>query len=307
MNYYIEYPLQLDCNLQCDYCFHRDYFDKKGPHAWKHPIQFTVEDFLDWKDKNLQDAEDIVINFTGGESFLSSNVDIMIEVLSKWDGFKLETLSNGLPDHSQYARLLPFKDRIKRIGFTYHRKHMDEYKTNQFIYNVLRLRDLGIEVYVKELLFLDEKDKMLEWRAWWKKTGVAYKIQDFKGVKGMDQTEATKYSTDDMILVDPEYRHLKDRYCHCRPDYMQILIAGYDEYSGLIYACWKDNKVIGSIQQRTLNKNANVDRQPGTSIRNVIDVPVVYPNYNMYRHEVNGKIVLKKCNLTITLEGFNGE
>lgn len=260
MKYYVQYPIYLDCNLKCKYCFSYsemttgltsggDYVGKGGPN-------FTIDDYKKWRDTNLADAEEILLHPHGGEPTTPLNIDFVVQLFESLDRERFEMLTNGLGEKEAYERLLPFKDRMWRVGFTYHRKVIGKNKelTKKFTKNVLMLRDWGFSVYVKELLFIDLKPQIISAKQVWNARGIDYKIQDFKGYeRGEDFSEFEKYQIEDINLLDPEYVKTSNE-CYCLAGYKNVLIRG-GWMAGDILACWIDPTVIGNIQDNTFNPN----------------------------------------------------
>jgi len=252
MKYYIQYPISLDCQLSCSYCFLN--YDRKT-YGLREP-KFKIDDYIKWRDTHLKDAEDIVIHFAGGEPFTNINTSKIVEFIKNTDNENIDLLSNGLSPLNNYEKLISFHNRIKRIGFTYHRKLIDdnyELKT-KFIHNVLFMHNCGFKVYVKELLFEEDITSILENKAKWISVGIDFKIQDFKGYNGgSDFTELKQYSNETRLLIDDEY--LKNPFeCQCSKGYKNIIIRG-GWSDGDILACWKDPVVIGNIIDNTYDPN----------------------------------------------------
>ena len=118
MKYYIQYPILFDCNLRCHYCFHHECFVTN----YMAKPQFTVRDYVRFRDTHLKNAEDIVVHFHGGEPFLYTNINIILSFLRQAKVERIDLLTNGIQKRENYEKILQFKDRIDRIGFTYHRK-----------------------------------------------------------------------------------------------------------------------------------------------------------------------------------------
>jgi len=242
---YCAYPIGFDCNLRCNYCFHKDRFETN----YTAKSKFTFQDYCKWRDKFIPDAEDILVNFHGGEPFMDGPTNTMCRFLRNTTKERLDLLTNGLQNKENYAKLLPFKDRINRIGFTYHRKmiHGIEYYMKKYEENILFLKEAGVSVYVKELLFVEERDAILANKQYWRDKGVCFKIQDFKGVdKGKGGEEINKYEPIDLLYIDQEYRKPRE-YCECIKGYKNILIRG-GWHDGDVLACFEDPAVIGNIQ-----------------------------------------------------------
>lgn len=163
---------------------------------------------------------------------------------------KIDILTNGLQKASNYEQLIPFKDRIHRVGFTWHRKvlHGVKHQYERYCQNVMLLHNAGIPVYVKELLFTELREEIREAKRFWKERGVTYKIQDFKGEKrGRDFEEWTKYTDLDWYLVDAEYKRGGEE-CACFKGYRNVIIRG-GWNDGDVLACFEDPVVVGNIQR----------------------------------------------------------
>jgi hypothetical protein len=197
----------------------------------------------------MSDATEIIVNFHGGEPFLDGNSNTIKSFLRQTEIERPELLTNGLQKLDNYYKMDPYIGRIHRIGFTYHRKiiHGVPSYRNKFEENVLSLKDKGYPVYVKELMFVDELDNILENKRYWKEKGVDFKIQDFKGsLRGKSQEEVPKYGPLEYLYIDCEYRKPGDT-CACMWGYKNVIIrGGWNE--GDVIACFEDPKVVGNIQ-----------------------------------------------------------
>lgn len=259
MKYYVCYPVTYDCNLRCHYCFHVERFESNYT---DHRQKVTVPMYIRWRDKFISDATEIVVNFHGGETFLDNNSNIMKSFMRQTTMEKAELLTNGLCSESNYDKMDEFKDRVYRIGFTYHRRIIDGVPSyrERFKKNVLRLKDKGYQVYIKELLFTDIRDEIIEARKVWRdKYDVQVKIQDFKGYsRGKSQEEFHNYTALDHLYIDSEYRKPGDG-CACLWGYKNVLIRG-GWHEGDIIACFEDPKVVGSIQEMWYDPNYKVKK-----------------------------------------------
>lgn len=285
MKYRVDFPIPLNCNLQCYYCFHSAYF--KREHPWDkntYDRGFTLYQWCKWRDTFLINAKEIWLNLHGGEPFHNENIKDVLHIIS-YHGNTKETydlLSNGLC--STYNEIEPFTEKIKRIGFTYHRAMIQDNEplNKKFINNVLFVRDLGISVYIKELLRVKDRKLIIENKKWWKdEHGIQLKVQDYKGdYLGADFSEYSKYSGLDYQLVDNEYKHSYKTHCTCFSGYRCFGIRGFDEFAGNIVACWQDPVIVGNIQDMWFNPNWKVSRIPNSDQRNVIGVPKKYAGTN---------------------------
>lgn len=276
MKYYIQFPILKNiCNLNCTYCFHFENF--KNPKDYS--LGFELEDFSKWRDKFLRNAKEILIHFHGSEPFLDENTELIIKFIET-NRNTIQTydfLSNGLSSLENYKEVLePFKEKIKRIGFTFHRTMLSKEQVEQFKETVLYVKSFNIPIYVKELLFTDYREEIRKNIEFWKQYDIPVKVQDFKGIGGKNSDEYSKYTQDDLDLIDEEYRHSKDKFCECLSGYKQILIFGYDNMAGLVCGCWRDQKIVGNIKEMWYNKNYSVDRKLNSSERIVIGVPENY-------------------------------
>ncbi len=175
----------------------------------------------------------------------------VLEIVDRFDDVggrtKFQLQTNGIGDVGFYKELIERKDKIDRIGFTFHRTAFDnrielDTMSKAFKKNVLLVKNAGIKVYVKELLFIEHKEHILKHKKTWESLGIEFRIQDFKG--GINKEE--KYTEMDLELIHPEYCHGGPS-CHCREGYTQIIVRGYDIFGGDVLACWQDHKVIGNI------------------------------------------------------------
>ena len=282
MKYFIQYPGFLVCNLRCPYCFHHkelttglssggDMVGLGGPN-------FSVEEYITWRDTHLKDAEEIVIHFHGGEPTMPVNINYITKFLSKSSVEKVDVLTNGLGPEESYHQLIALKSRIYRVGFTYHRTVIGDKPElrKKYIENVLLLKRAGLPIYVKEMLMIDHRSAIKANKRFWDMMSVPVKIQDFKGyVRGEDFTELQRYTIDDINLLDPEYLKKGDT-CTCLPGYRQIMIRG-GWMAGDVLGCWIDPVVIGNIKDNTYNPNYKVEikKVPGGK-QVVTGVPKIY-------------------------------
>jgi len=287
MKYRIDFPITKECDLHCYYCFHSDYHKKIGPYQNKsYDLGFTLEEWERWRNKFLFKAEEILLNLHGGETFHSKNILLVFNLINHCKNSiqTYEFLSNGLSPLENYQQIcIPFKDKIKRIGFTYHREMIDhnEHLKKLFENTVLDVKQMGINVYVKELLMVKHRDEIIKNKNHWNGLGIDFKVQDFKGVdKGFSFEEYSKYTLLDYILIDDEYKHPKNQYCTCLSGYKSFGIRGFDEFSGDVIACWQNPVVVGNIKEMWFNPNFRVDREENSSKRKIIGVPLKYRGTN---------------------------
>jgi len=276
MKYYIEYPIPLDCFLQCEYCFHSRYFKKQNGEDIKDkyikdltgenkPV-FTIEEYLLWRDTHLKDADEIIMHLMGGEPSDNRNVDVVYDILNKTNKEKIEIQSNGLGNEEFFNKLKDYKDKLHRVIFTFHRTVIKDNQKliDKFIKNVLLVKSFGITVIVKELLIVSQRDEILKNKKFWIAKDVQFKIQDFKGTQsGVSYEEYQQYSPIDFLLVDNEYKHDIDSCC-CKRGYKNIIIRGYDFGSGDVIACWFcPTSIIGNIKQNTFHPDYKIIKKNG--------------------------------------------
>jgi len=279
MKYYVEYPAPIKCNLKCDYCFSAEAWEleREGKYNTKYSdtCPFTPKQFLVWRDKHLTDATGFLYELHGGEISYPSSQSVVLEIIDTLDKGKWQLQSNGTGNADFYRELIVRKDKIERIGLTYHRKHLtDENLINRFMETATLLKDSGINVYIKELLLLEYKQQILESKQFWKDKGYEYRLQDFKGYRGRDSGEMLKYTAEDWSLIYPEYKH-EGTTCHCREGYKQILIRGYDCFSGGVLGCWQSLSEIGNILTDTYTGYEQVNILPNGG-RNIVVGKKVY-------------------------------
>jgi len=285
MKYYISFPISFNCNLRCSYCFNQEFYnfiDKQiGSNKWRDKRTFSFEEYQRWRNKYLSDASEIVMHLFGGEPFCHQNTEDVFSIISFMDKEKIDILSNGLCEPSTIKRLEPFKNKLHRIGFTFHRESL-EGKPNlveRYNENVLLVKQMGIPVYVKELLIKKYRDNILAHRREWSAKGVDFKIQDFKGVdRGLSHEEYSKYTPLDNLLVDPEYKH--GQVCSCLFGFKNVFIRGFDMVDvgtngGDVIACWHFPTVVGNILDDWFNPNYNIVRQANGKIK-VTGVPEIF-------------------------------
>ena len=287
MKYRVEFPIKFDCNLRCFYCFHSDYHNNR--HLYKNgrrfERKFTLAQWEQWRDRFLADASEILIMFSGGEPFIPANTRLCRELMEHCAGSiqRYEFLTNGLFNKEDVEFLDGYISKIRRIGFTYHRRmiHGKPHLIKLFYDNLQYVKNMGISVYVKELLRVEDKNAILEHRRRLKNEyGVKLKIQDYRGDnRGLDLREQRRYTAADCALVDMEYKHSAGSPCACLAGYRGIVIRGYDEYSGNVIACWHDPVVIGNIQETRFNPNFIVNVLENGQ-REVSGVPKKYAGTN---------------------------
>ncbi|MBD3261399.1 MAG: 4Fe-4S cluster-binding domain-containing protein [Candidatus Altiarchaeales archaeon] len=271
--YFVAYPISYDCNLRCDYCFHREHHENN----YAEKRIFTVSDWCRFRDTHLKDAEDILVHFHGGETFLPTNINTICSFMRQTTMERVDFLTNGIQDPKHYRRMLEFNDRIHRIGFTFHRKMIRDVPqlVEAFERNVYMVRDMGIPLYVKELLFVDLRDETLEAKRRWESEGIQFKIQDFKGYdRGRDFAEFQRYEARDYLYIDSEYKR-GGAYCACVKGYKNILIRGHWN-DGDVLACFEDGTVVGNIQQNWYHPGYKVYKDFDKGRIDVIGVPKLY-------------------------------
>jgi hypothetical protein len=218
----------------------------------------TVTDYNRFKDKFFTDAEEVVVELNGGESFLPINKASVINFIKRTTTERIELQTNGIQPVDMYKALLPFKSRLFRIGFTYHRKmiHNVQSYRDTFDSNVLMMKDFGFPVYVKELLFHEERDAILENKKRWEGLEIEFKIQDFKGsYLGVSKEGTEDYTAEDWSLITPEYcRNIND--CRCKEGYKQLIVMR----DGSIISCYIIPDIVGNMIECVYSSNYYVDR-----------------------------------------------
>jgi MoaA/NifB/PqqE/SkfB family radical SAM enzyme len=252
MKYYISFPIFFDCDLRCYYCFSADSMSTNMP-----PVRLvTPVHYVRFRDAFLVDAEEIVIELNGGETFLPINVAAVTSFIKQTDRERIELQTNGIQEEDRYRSMLPYRDRILRIGFTYHRRLINSVPSLRAAYerNVIMMRDLGFHVYVKEILFAGESEEIAGNRERWNGLGVEFKVQDFKGSSlGMSAEETPRYNANDWKMISAEY--LRDPYdCRCKPGYKQLLVMR----DGRVLACYVYQEPVGNMVECTYKPGYHV-------------------------------------------------
>lgn len=272
MKWFVAYPILFDCNLRCSYCFHHIHFYSNYT---KHQ-GFTINEYKKFRDTHLKNPEEILVHFHGGEPFIDTNINTICTFIHCTKIEKFDILTNGIQERSNYDRIIPFKDRIDRIGFTFHRKmiaHIPDL-VKKFEDNILYLHDKGLPVYVKELLFIEFRENIKKYKRKWKEMGIPFNVQDFKGYdRGMDKSEFKKYNAEDVLLISSEYKK-GGSYCTCKKGYKTVLIGNHT-IGGKVFGCFQDMRIVGDIRKNEFNPDykVKVNREGGVD---VVDVP---PNY----------------------------
>lgn len=275
MKYYIEFPIAISCNLHCTYCFHQEAFEleKEGRKHEKFRTNrpFTLDEYQLWRDKYLTDGEEFLVELHGGECSHPDNMNDVLYIIDNLSKERFQLQTNGLGNEDFYKELIKRKDKIDRMGFTFHRDMIadNSYLVNKYNNNVELLYNSGIKTYVKELLITSKRKEILENRSYWKNKGVEFRIQDFKGYgRGMTHEEYKNYTPFDALLLHQEYKHSGD-ICACRSGYKNVIIRGFDIFAGDVIACWNDPTVIGNICEDWYNPTYKIKR-----VENGIDVEV---------------------------------
>ncbi len=273
MKYFIAFPISYDCNLRCHYCFHEEKF--RTNYAPKR--QFTIPQYCLFRDTHLKNPEEIVVHFHGGEPFIDTNINSIVAFMRQTQMERADFLTNGLQERSNYEKILEFKTRIFRIGFTFHRKMIAHIPSlvRRYEENVLWAHAQGIPIYVKELLFADEREAIKEYRRYWRAKGIDVRIQDFKGCdRGRSKEEYKHYTPEDLLLIHSEYKHGGDT-CSCMKNYRNVLIRGGWE-DGDVLACFEDPVVIGRIQDNVFNPGYKIWKNREKACMDVLGVPKTY-------------------------------
>jgi len=286
MKYYIGFPISLNCNLRCAYCFNKEFYnfiDKGiGINKWHSHRPFSFEDYRHWRDKHLINATDFIMHLYGGEPFCLQNVDDVFEIINFMDKERIDILTNGIGNSKDVEKLGNFKlEKFNRIGFTYHRRIMKDNQilSERFKENVFLVKSMGFSVYVKELLIKEYRDEIIDNKKFWLSHGIDFKIQDFKGMdRGISQEEYSKYTPLDNLLVDPEFKH--GQVCSCLYGYKNVFIRGFDlvdvwPKGGDIVACWHDPSVVGNILEDWYNPEYIIERKMNGEME-VKNVPKLY-------------------------------
>lgn len=290
VRWFIQYPIPKNCNLRCEYCFHQKYFKLAATGAIRTNPKydyylhrgFTLEEWNLWFNTYIKpNSAETIIHLQGGDPFCEQNLPIIFEFMDNTNHV-IDILTNGLGNTLILKNFFEqYKNRIHRIGFTYHRKTLSSLNmSSKFRRNVKTAKHEGINVYVKEILFKDEIENILKHREYWNQFGIPLKIQDFQALDAKPQS----YTIKELNLISNEYKH-KGAYCSCWDNWKSISIRGYDFSSGDVVACWLDPKVIGNIADNTFNPNFKVYIDTKLGRRNVIGVPTKYSNTGTYERD----------------------
>jgi len=284
VKYYVAYPISPACDLHCAYCFHSSHHQRNYEGTVGEEGDATVKrrmSLLDWdrfRDTYLKNADDILVHFHGGETFIPTNAHTVLTFMRHTRFERADLLSNGLQSEDSYRTLSEYADRVDRIGLTFHRKVIGDVPefVDRFERNADFIRQIvGDRVYIKELLFAGTRKTLLEAKRRWEKRGFRYKIQDFKGTdRGRDFEEFRHYTPEDLLAIDKEYLRGGTE-CACKRGYRNVLIRG-GWHDGDIIACFEAPVVVGNIQECTYDPNYRIvkDFQKGRIV--VQGVPETY-------------------------------
>jgi len=269
MRYYVSYPIFIDCNLRCDYCwFKQSHYDTGDIGT----VGITPAQWSRWRDTHLTDAEEILVEFTGGETFMPRNVKVMRDFMDNTTVERLDMLTNGIQPWPVYeAFVRDYGKRINRIGLSYHRMMLNTQQKALFHENVIRLRDAGVRVYVKELLAPQVYEEVLAARDDWKAEGITVKLADFRPPR--DKHHSDGWQSFGVAQMDQEYVRTIGYPCSCRHGYKTIIIQSRWT-AGEVIACWFNQVVVGNIVENTFNPNAEVVREANGVL--VKGVPLTY-------------------------------
>jgi len=268
VKYYLEFPIPIECGLQCPYCFHSEAWKlqaesrEKFLEKYEDVCVFTLDRFKAWRDKHLADASEFLVELSGGEMSHPKCQEYVLNVLDNLGKSSFQLQTNGLGDEDFYNEVVKRKDVIDRIGFTYHRKSIDKTPDPQaaidkFYKTVYLFKNAGFTVYIKEILFPYLKQSILEHKASAEAQGIEFRIQDFKPIAGRSRTPY--YTPEEMALVHPEYCH-GGPHCACRPGYKNIIVRGFDYFAGDVIGCWQDPKPIGNVLDDWYDPNYSINK-----------------------------------------------
>lgn len=283
MKYYVAFPISFDCDLHCWYCFHanRHTSNYDGACGDSHDTvpgrRFTLLDWDRFRDTHLKDATDILVHFHGGETFLPTNAHTVAAFMKHTKMERADLLTNGLQEPASYRTIAEYASRVNRVGFTFHRRIIEDCPelVERFEKNAEYVRDLGVPVYIKELLFAGTRETLLGAKRRWEDKGFKYKIQDFKGTdRGRSFEEWRRYSAEDMLAIDSEYKRGGDE-CACMRGYKNILIRG-GWRGGDVLACFEDPVVVGRLQDCSYHPDYRIVKDFQAGKIDVQGVPKVY-------------------------------
>jgi hypothetical protein len=265
LKYFIQYPLSINCDLKCSYCFHSEKWnatDEATKNKYVEKADFDFSTYQKFRDKHLSDGTEFLMELFGGEMSHRSNQKLVLEILEQADKEIFQLQTNGLGHKAFYESLIQYKDKIDRIGFTYHRKPINEMKSisaqcaaiELFKSNVLLLYNAGIKVIVKELLHKDSKLVILDNKRYWESRGIEFRIQDARSEGGF---VPEPYTDEEMGLIHSEYLHGGEN-CSCRKGYKNVIFRGYDIFKNDVLCCWHDQARVGDIVEDWYNPDYTV-------------------------------------------------
>jgi hypothetical protein len=251
VHYYIGYPIYIACDLQCNYCFYKNNNFATGDIG---KIGITVNEYKAFRNTHLQDAESILVEFCGGETFHSMNIPVIENFLDNTTDEQIDILTNGIQPEQVYLDFInKYKSRIFRMGFSHHRTMLSGMQEELFQKNVKAVANTGVNVYVKEILMPGTDTDFS------RDDNISVLVQDFKGYfdKHFNNFNRPKWSYEKDLLVSGEYKKTVFCECTCKPNRKNILITSKWN-DGDIIACWNDQVVVGNIKDNAYNKDYSV-------------------------------------------------
>lgn len=217
-------PLNNSCPFSCSYCIISN--DNK-----------TIANFGDmWFDYNdyigsfIRQFDNSILTFHGGEPADENNIQYVNYYFKNTANIQFEFFSNV----GNIDLYLKFKHKIKKIYASFHR----EFKNENYIENIKKLRDAGIDVVVREILLPNLfKDQEL-FRKKVERLGFKHEYTKLIG-KEINYTDEQKT----LFVFDEIYEQSGVNInCSCRKSKSFII-----DFNGDIKKCFKIDSKIGTI------------------------------------------------------------
>lgn len=151
---YYEWLIFDNCNLRCSYCINKGEYS----HKKKEDILYIEGKEIDVANKISElssIAENIVINFTGGEPLLAKHFSEVLKILYDVDNLKLQMYTNFV--HPE--KLQGYIGKFNKIIVSLHVKYRDEKEIDRLIASINEFKT-GNNLIISQLDYnLDKEDR----------------------------------------------------------------------------------------------------------------------------------------------------